>query len=334
MKRTERSHVINRPGRLISQTIALALAGCSSVPDYLNPVEWYKDTKDWVIGDDDDQAIEMKKTPMPGEGKSYPKLSSVPERPVMPSTETEREMAAQGLAADRSHARYSDKVIRSQTVEVTPSMPRPARVSAIVPKASRSMPAPPPIETMQAAPSAKVSNPPLAPAMESTASAVLPPIPGMEFSGTTKPPPPAAIGEPKVASAFDGLGKDNFGRPVAVSSRKIATVLFRDGSSQLSKRARAQVSAAYRAHRAEGGVLRVVGHASSRTRNLDPLRHHLANFRISLARANRVAQALIRLGVKPDKIFTEAKSDSQQLYTEVMPAGEGANRRVEILLEK
>ncbi len=344
MKRTERSHAIDRPGRLISQTIALALAagilaGCSSVPDYLNPAEWYKDTRDWVMGDDDDQPADQQQMPMPGGDKSYPKLSSVPERPVMPSTAAERKAAARGLAADRSRARYSDEVMRSQSAGVTPSMPRPADVPPIVPRVHTQMPAPPPIEAMQAVPPAKVPAPPMRPAVPApttayAASAVLPPIPGMDSARFAVTPPAVSIGEPKIASAFGAPGSNAFERPLTVSSRKLGTILFRSGSSQLSKRARAKIRAAYRTHRAEGGVLRVIGHASSRTRNLDPLRHHLANFRVSLARANRVAQALIKLGVKPDRIFTEAKSDSYQLYTEVMPAGEGANRRAEILLEK
>lgn len=351
MKRTERSHATSRPGRRISPAIALLLvagmlAGCSSVPDYLNPVEWYKDTKDWVMGDDDDQAAARPLEPVPGGNQPYPSLSSVPQRPAVGPTEAERSKAAAGLAADSSRARYSDEVIRSQSAGVTPSMSRPAQVPAIVPRAAQPMP-PPPIEAMQSAPPTPMAPPPPsaeqmrsaapAPYMGSAASAALPPIPGMGppgVGGAPPVPPATAVKEPKVASALSGLGKDAYGRPFTVSSRKIETVFFRDGSSQLSKKARARIRAAYRAHRAEGGVLRVVGHASSRTRNLDPMRHHLANFRISMSRANRVAHELIKMGVKADRIFTEAMSDSQPAYTEVMPAGEGANRRAEILLEK
>ncbi len=32
----------------------MALSGCSWTPDWANPVEWYRGTRDWVAGDDID----------------------------------------------------------------------------------------------------------------------------------------------------------------------------------------------------------------------------------------------------------------------------------------
>ena len=79
-------------------------------------------------------------------------------------------------------------------------------------------------------------------------------------------------------------------------------------------------------------IVEVVGHASSRTRNMDPLEHKLINFEISLSRANAVAQALINAGVPSDRISVAALSDSQPVSSEAMPAGEAENRRAEIYL--
>jgi len=83
----------------------------------------------------------------------------------------------------------------------------------------------------------------------------------------------------------------------------------------------------------KGGSLRVVGHASSRTRDVDPLRHRLVNFRLSLARANAVARALARRGVPASEVRVQAMSDNVPLYHEFMPSGEAGNRRAEIYLD-
>jgi flagellar motor protein MotB len=59
----------------------------------------------------------------------------------------------------------------------------------------------------------------------------------------------------------------------------------------------------------------------------------MANFAISLDRANAVAREIVRLGVDPSLVRVSAVSDTQPVYYEVMPSGEAGNRRVEILIE-
>ena len=86
-------------------------------------------------------------------------------------------------------------------------------------------------------------------------------------------------------------------------------------------------------HKSRGGAVRVVGHASSRTRDLPIDRHMLVNFRISLERAQAVAAELVRLGVAPEDLFVEARSDTEPVFYESMPAGEAENRRAEVFLE-
>jgi len=61
-------------------------------------------------------------------------------------------------------------------------------------------------------------------------------------------------------------------------------------------------------------------------------RHILVNFNISFDRAQAVAGELMRLGVPASALVVEAVGDTQPLLAEVMPAGEAANRRVEIFL--
>ena len=81
-----------------------------------------------------------------------------------------------------------------------------------------------------------------------------------------------------------------------------------------------------------GGSLYVVGHASSRTSDMDYIKHAMTNFQISTARANQVTSALKSMGVDASQLRTHALSDTVPLYFEVMPSGEAGNRRVEIYL--
>ena len=65
-----------------------------------------------------------------------------------------------------------------------------------------------------------------------------------------------------------------------------------------------------------------------------PLDRHLEIiFQKSQARANAVAQELIREGVPADKVLVEAVGDSQPIYYESMPKGEDGNRRAEIFIQ-
>ena len=96
-----------------------------------------------------------------------------------------------------------------------------------------------------------------------------------------------------------------------------------------------QVHSAVAAFQAGGGAgtVKVVGHASSRTANMPVERHLEVIFQKSQARANAVAQALIRAGIPADKVQIEAVGDSQPIYYESMPKGEDGNRRAEIFLQ-
>ena len=81
------------------------------------------------------------------------------------------------------------------------------------------------------------------------------------------------------------------------------------------------------------GAIRIVGHASSRTVDMDLALHNLVNFQVSLDRAQAVARELMRLGVDPRAVRVGASSDGDPVFCEVMPAGESGNRRVEIYFE-
>ena len=116
-------------------------------------------------------------------------------------------------------------------------------------------------------------------------------------------------------------------------AREPVVIRFRHGSANLSAADRRRLRSISEAFKAQGGVVRVVGHASSRTRDMPVLRHKLANFNVSHDRAVRVASELVRQGVTRNAILVEARSDADPAFIESMPAGEAGNRRTEVYLE-
>ncbi|MGB8275184.1 MAG: hypothetical protein WCF16_07960, partial [Alphaproteobacteria bacterium] len=98
--------------------LGLVLSGCSSIPDEVNPVSWYKGVAGWFGGDEtaaeatpettaETKAAEAKTEP--GAKQSFPTLAQVPQKPVNVTSLEERRKVMQGLAADRENARYTDE---------------------------------------------------------------------------------------------------------------------------------------------------------------------------------------------------------------------------------
>jgi flagellar motor protein MotB len=150
----------------------------------------------------------------------------------------------------------------------------------------------------------------------------LPPMP--RGSLALKPPPGSAPVSRGLASASGAQSS---------LSVQVGTVLFTNGSSKLSRKDVSLLNNIVKMKKEKGGTVRVIGHASSRTRDVDPLRHRLVNFSLSLARANVVARRLVRLGVPAQDVQVMAKADNEPVYYEFMPAGEAGNRRAEIYLD-
>jgi outer membrane protein OmpA-like peptidoglycan-associated protein len=379
-------------------TAIMLLAGCSAVPDWANPVEWY----DGVVGSDsaeteaESKTAEVKKTP--GDGKEFPNLASVPERPKAP-TEDERKQLADSLNADRDNAKYSDEVIRRQgAASIPPPPPAPASTvrapsvpaipaapaapvtRAAVPPlpgataaAPRPLPAPPSaipsaipssvpstVTPSTLAPGSILTREPVSRPPKFDAAPKSPVAPGVR-PGTATPryvrpnvnvQSVARVGNPTfgappadIAAALGAgsapSGPSQFAQPPRVpgtfsngvanaAGAPAAMVRFKVGSAQLTRAGRSQIQQIVGMYRQRGGAVRVEGHASSRTRNMDPVQHHLVNFNVSLNRANVVATELVRQGVPAQSVFVAAMSDSQPLFYEVMPAGDAGNQRVEI----
>ncbi|MFB0923245.1 MAG: OmpA family protein, partial [Alphaproteobacteria bacterium] len=149
---------------------------------------------------------------------------------------------------------------------------------------------------------------------------------------TAPPQISAARSSPSVVVDMSALGGGGYSPVSAQISREsqVATIQFNHSSARLGARDRQLISTVASAYQQQGGTILVVGHASSRTGQLAKSRHEVANFKVSFARANAVAQALIRAGVSSERVTVEAVADDQPVYSEAMPTGEAGNRRAEI----
>lgn len=113
---------------------------------------------------------------------------------------------------------------------------------------------------------------------------------------------------------------------------QIASILFADGSAVVDASYNAEIAKIARLAKKHNAQIRVYGFSSSRTKDTDIVTHKMINFNTSLKRAENVAAALRRAGVKKENITIEALSDSRPLFSEVMPEGERLNRRAEVYI--
>lgn len=115
-------------------------------------------------------------------------------------------------------------------------------------------------------------------------------------------------------------------------SYRVDTFYFDNGSASLDAKYNPNLRKIVKMAKENNADVIVYGYASSRTRNTDPASHKLANFKVSLERAQNVAAALRRAGVPAQRITVQALSDSAPAYQEVMPEGERLNRRAEVYI--
>lgn len=197
-----------------------------------------------------------------------------------------------------------------------------------------------------------------APATQSAAAPIAPPAPEIPPKFTLTPPSASAsaptderetnvnaatptfqLTPPRgMTAASEGEGEGEGDQPMLRfdtfdRNGAAGVVNFGHGSSQISSADLAKLRAVAETALSQGLYVRVVGHASMRTRDMDPFEHTLANFNVSLKRANAVAGALLEMGVPAEQLIIDAVGDTEPLFSEAMPSGEQGNRRAEIYLE-
>jgi len=275
------------------------------------------------------------------------------ERPSVSSPEV-REILAEQLVADRENARYSEEPDVSSTPEMR-------QIPVISRPIDRQKPAVERFESDVVA----VSTPPARSASNRSSGSSSRQEPVLdEF--TIEPPPAADVPdwssvEQQFYSLFQASGDGvagggipatdfhrestqyletdyagsggNIGRGESISAMHAAVIYFGHASARLSRQDREVLRQVAAVQKDYGGTVRVVGHASSRTKTSDLLDHKIANHETSLARARAVAGELIKMGVPVQNVFVEALSDAQPEYSEATRLGEAANRRANVYID-
>lgn len=346
---TRRAGRARRITHLLTGLLALplVLGGCSAVPDWADPTTWFaEDQAPTKVGLSQGQAGYLQST-------SFPNLASVPDSAPKVTPRATRVQILNSLAADRANAQYSGERLVGAAPSESPGLGATAPVQlapgqpARVQQATRQLRVPKPPAQAQV---------PTAPAPGNVATAGAPPVPRIagDLVGQEPAPSAPASARSQVAQSAAGQAQLRFPqfqgpqfqapqfqdsgaavapRLVALRAQLVAVIYFGHSSAQLDASDRGVLREVVALQRQRGGTIRVVGHASAHTGVVDQIKHRLANFEMSLKRANTVAAGLVALGAAKDEVRAEAKGDAQPIFHEFMATGEAGNRRAEIFLE-
>ncbi|MGH6984664.1 MAG: OmpA family protein [Stellaceae bacterium] len=324
--------------------VALPLAGCSHVPDAVNPVAWYRDAAGTSQNDAQDANQRNQQNLEAGSKQPYPNLATVPNAPSQATSTIDRDKLVQGLVADRANAKYNNEQLQagSQLASIAPppppvklNPPGTSATSAVSPPSSAAAPAPS-ASTATAAPSASAAKARgqqqlpaestlTSPAIRTTPQGQVPPPPPPqpEVARTSPPPaptipsaapgaapqltPPAGVragGQPSLAMQTPAKAQN----PISVS---VGDVAFAQGSSDLAETQRSALAEIAGLYKQTGGDIRIVGHSEPGHSN-DAIRQRIAGLDLALDRASAVAQALTKMGVPAHNIRVEAAPASTQ----------------------
>jgi outer membrane protein OmpA-like peptidoglycan-associated protein len=326
----EQSVVLNKARLIIAVAVALELAGCSSVPDALNPINWYRDVMG-LSADDDLGNGQNEQNLQAGGDQPYPNLGSVPAPPDTALSSIDRDKLVDSLVADRNNANYSNDDLRAGRTAVTAPPPAAANPSAAPPpRAASPASAPAP-----SAPVASAAPPPATPSLAPGAAArqrgsEAPPPESPLTSPTVKslpqgetatpaPPPPTIPPPDQVAMATPrapalklrppGSTETPASAPAAAASAsrgaavsyRIADVRFSPGSALLGDKLRDTIAEIVKLHNESGGTIRIVGHGEAGGGNAA-----VTGLNLALDRAQAVGVALTDSGVPAQDIVVEA----------------------------
>ena len=267
------------------------------------------------------------------EDNSFPDLADVPDQ-ASSGSEAQRKKAASGLISDSKNSQYTQQVRRQEPIEVRP-------IKDISNLENSINDSPPPI----AVPSSPVTQSNLkkeSTALLSEKLAVTPLTNSQPIAGSLPSDESVSMQSATNESSSNILSTLSSTSPKSLRefnknayrvSSLVATINFKSGSSNLNNSDKRIIDEVVKLYSKNGGVIRVTGHASSRTQNLDRFKHKLANFNISMKRANVVASALIQKGIPPGNLYVGAMSDNEPVFYEVMPNGEYGNQRAEIYMD-
>jgi outer membrane protein OmpA-like peptidoglycan-associated protein len=373
----------------------MLLAGCSSVPDAVNPVEWYRSSVEYFSEDD----AETAEAPQQSEEKSAEMTAKESPAPEM-AKEEEKKISSGFVAAQTPSRQYAQPVMRQgeivnalgeqkQVVSQEPPAPKAAPVTPVETidvaqntlnvAAPKSAPTPREMQNSRAGTQADnrsvsqvyadnlaqtrptinhgaMSNSPVMELNSQPFETVVVSGSGVSRQGMGYAPQGgqqyASLNnvvqsdvsysnglsagmamEPTVVMQGQAQSLTQYNPSMFSGSFQVATIQFEIGSANLSGEDIRILKEVLNIHRQQGGIIRIVGHASSRTRDMAPQQHLKVNHAVSLSRADKVARQLLQMGMPGQNLYVGGVSDSDPLYQEVMPSGEAGNRRTEIFVD-
>jgi outer membrane protein OmpA-like peptidoglycan-associated protein len=288
------------------------LGACSSVPNAVNPIAWYRDLSGASKDDELDKNQPNQANLDAGGQQPYPNLADVPKAPDTATSAIDRDALQKNLVADRQNASYTDQQLRGNT-PVLALVPPPAPAPAVAPA------------TPSQAAAAKAPADAAPPQDSSLTSPTIPNVPTGEMPAPPPPPPKIAPSpvqanaapKPPAAPAAPAAGER---RSAPSSSLPAATIVFTAGSAVMADAERDRLSEVAAAQHDKGGTIRVVGHAET-VAGAVGTEQQLTQFNLAMLRARTVAQALNADGVPSQSITVEAApgraGDTDALHAEV-----------------
>jgi outer membrane protein OmpA-like peptidoglycan-associated protein len=189
--------VRNKFGLVVLGVTLVSVSGCSSVPDAVNPISWYRDATGLSKNDDLGKG-QNEQNLAEGSNEPYPNLGNVPSAPDNQLSGVDRDKLVKSLVADRNNAQYSADNLRAGDVAGTVPPPAPPAPKSDTTSSATlsSAPASPPPEAAAPPP------PPVPPAPEVSSNAAPPsspppatppaPTPSPAATASAVPPPAAA----------------------------------------------------------------------------------------------------------------------------------------------
>jgi len=219
MAQSKVSQARSRARQLNSRTglalaLLLGLGGCS-VPNWANPVEWYRDTVGVSSGDPTGDERNTENLDQGGK-QPYPNLASVPPAPTNALSAEERDNLRNTLSADQQNAKYienSDQYVpKPPSAAPSPTSPQPPTPAAATPPNPTPAESPtptPPTAAAAAAPPTPQQPAPAAPPPPQRAAAppsqpqapAAPPPPTQSARAPSAPTPAPSATPPQTASA-------------------------------------------------------------------------------------------------------------------------------------
>ncbi len=293
----------------------LWLAGCSAVPDVINPISWYRDATGASKNDSKGQGESQDKLDA-GSKEDYPNLAQVPPPPERAMSTDDREKLKESLIADRQNAHYTEEKLEAGAPVpgmVVPPPPPPVALPpaadaspSTTPGAATAMPSPAAATTAStpspAPPASKKPAPVKASAAESSSDPAIPrPVPQGEEPTPPPPAPRTAAAAPpqQVAAAAAGTGQRTTAR------HQVADIVFTGASAEVATRQHGTLAEIAALQQRQGGKIQVVGYAQHGAA-ANPSSAEIDGFNLALDRAKAVAVALTELGVDSAKIAVEA----------------------------